>query len=144
MFPARLRPCAAANRLTYLTIDRPTNTACRGWDVGGKVDLLYGTDYVFLQARGFETRSDLSPKWNSGTGVGFDGVGLMGLAMPQFYAQVACHDASVKFGRFYHPAGFIGFDPVKGVMGNTNTYTLIYNSILPVVGALANGKPPID
>lgn len=124
------------NRL-YLNIERPTDTSCRDWDIGGKVDLLYGTDYVFLQARGLETRSDLSPKWNPASGVGFGGVGLMGLAMPQLYAEVAYRDTKVKLGHFYHPGGFIGFDPVKGVLGNTNTYTLIYNSNLPVTGALA-------
>ena len=59
---------------------------------------------------------------------------MMGLAMPQLYAELAYSDAKVKLGHFYHPGGFIGFDPVKGIMGNTNTYTLIYNSNLPVTG----------
>jgi len=127
------------NRIN-IHIDRPTDTGGCGWDLGGRVDLLYGTDYVFLQARGIETRSDASSHWNSATGSGFGGVGLMGLALPSFYAEVAHNDASVKFGRFYHPGGFTGFDPVKGVLGNTNTYTLIYNSILPVTGVLVQWK----
>ena len=127
------------NRL-YLGIGRETNTGGDGWDIGGKVDLLYGTDYVFLQARGLETRSDLSPKWNPSTGVGFGGVGLMGLAMPAIYTEVAYNDLKAKLGRFYHPAGFIGFDPVRGILGNTNTYTLIYNSILPVTGMLGEWR----
>jgi hypothetical protein len=71
------------------------------------MDLLYGTDYAFLQARGLETRSDFSPHWNSSTGSGFGGVGLMGLAMPQLYAELAYNDMKVKLGHFYYPAGFI-------------------------------------
>lgn len=128
------------NRL-YMTIARPANTRGCGWDIGGQVDLLYGADYVFLQARGLETHGDFSPKWNADSGSGFGGVGLMGLAMPQVFAEVARDDLSVKIGHFYHPGGFIGFDPVKGVMGNTNTYTLIYNSNLPGTGVLAQWTP---
>ena len=75
------------NRLS-LSMGRETHTGGCGWDLGGRVDLLYGTDYVFLQARGFETRGDLSPKWNSASGSGFGGVGLIGLAMPSVYAEV--------------------------------------------------------
>ena len=38
------------------------------WDLGGRVDLLYGTDYFFTQAAGLETHSDGTPKWNSPNG----------------------------------------------------------------------------
>ena len=61
------------NRL-YLTLSRAPDTSCGQWGVGGQVDLLYGTDYVFLQSRGLETHSDFSNKWNSDTGSGFGGV----------------------------------------------------------------------
>ncbi len=127
------------NRL-QLSVDRPTNTGGCGWDIGGHVDLLYGTDYVFLQARGLETHGDMSPKWNASAGSGFGGVGLMGLAIPQLYTEVAYNDLTVKLGHFYHPLGFFGFDPVKGILGNANTYTLFYDSILPVTGGQAKWK----
>jgi hypothetical protein len=38
----------------YLIVERPV-AACGGWDVGGRVDLLYGTDYYFTTAAGLET-----------------------------------------------------------------------------------------
>lgn len=127
------------NRL-YFTLERPTDTSCYDLDFGGKIDILYGTDYAFLQSRGLETRGDFSAKWNSASGVGFNGAGLMGLALPQIYGEVAYRDTKVKLGHFYHPGGYTGFDPVKGILGNTNTYTLVYNSILPVTGGLAEWK----
>ncbi len=42
----------------YLTVGRATDTGGSGWDIGGNIDLIYGTNYLFLQSRGLETRRD--------------------------------------------------------------------------------------
>jgi hypothetical protein len=89
-----------------LTAGRETNTGGSGWDIGGEIDFVYGTDYIFLQSRGLETRSDMTNHWNSTTGSGFGGVGLMGLALPQMYLEVAHNDLTVMLGHFYHPLGY--------------------------------------
>jgi hypothetical protein len=79
------------------------------WDLGGRVDILYGTDYFFTQARGLETRSDGSPRWNSADGPRGDGAALYGFAMPQLYAEVFApfgDGLSVKMGHFYSILGY--------------------------------------
>ena len=35
-----------------LIVGKETDTGGYGWDVGGHVDALYGTDYFALQSRG--------------------------------------------------------------------------------------------
>lgn len=79
----------------YLLMERLVNEYGGRWDVGGRVDLLYGTDSIYTTARGLETYGDLSPKWNSGR---------YGLAMPQCYMEVFVPWASglsMKLGHFY-------------------------------------------
>ena len=49
----------------YLRLKRDVNTDGDVWDVGGRVDLLYGSDSIFTEARGLETNDDFSPKWNA-------------------------------------------------------------------------------
>lgn len=70
------------------------------WDIGGRVDLLYGSDSIYVDARGLEVREDLSPKWNAQRD---------GLAMPQCYMEVYSpwgHGLSVKMGHFYSILGY--------------------------------------
>ena len=89
-----------------LTLGRETDTGGCGWDIGGEIDLVYGTDYIFLQSRGLETRGDLTNRWNSANGAGKDGNGLMGIALPQMYLEAAYNDLTVMLGHFYHPLGY--------------------------------------
>ena len=96
-----------------LTVGRETDTGGCGWDVGGDIDLVYGTDYIFLQSRGLETRGDLTNRWNSASGAGFGDNGLMGLALPQMYLEVARDDLTAKMGHFYHPIGYIKRIPTE-------------------------------
>lgn len=81
----------------YTVIERPIDTD-EGWDVGGRVDLLFGTDYVYTQAAGLETRRDFGPKWNNRR--------FYGLAMPQAYMEAGSGDLSVKLGHFYTILGY--------------------------------------
>jgi hypothetical protein len=46
----------------YLIIERLMGNE---FTFGGRVDLLYGTDYVVAQSYGFEKNRDGSPRWNS-------------------------------------------------------------------------------
>jgi hypothetical protein len=75
-----------------------TDNGC--WDVGGRVDLLYGSDYIFCESLGFETNPDGSAKWN--------GAVDYGLAMPQIYAEIGNDKVSMKVGRFYTIIGYEG------------------------------------
>ncbi|MBN1393715.1 MAG: porin [Pirellulales bacterium] len=79
----------------YMRLLRDMEFGGSDWDVGGRVDLLYGTDQIFVSARGLEVRDDLSPRWNAQR---------YGLAMPQCYMEVYSpwgSGLSVKLGHFY-------------------------------------------
>ncbi len=71
----------------WLYFVRPTKTDGYGFDIGGRVDVVYGEDWRFGQNLGLETRID-SP--NS----------FYGLVLPQFYLEVAYNDLTVKMGHF--------------------------------------------
>ena len=78
----------------YLTFGREVDTGGCGVDWGARVDLLYGTDYIFTQAAGLETRPNGARHWNrSGD--------QYGLALPQAYAEVGYNDFTAKVGHFY-------------------------------------------
>jgi hypothetical protein len=71
----------------WMFIDRPTNTDKHDWDLGGHIDMTYGTDWRFGQCYGLE------PTFN-------DPDSFYGLCMPQFYAEVAVNNLKVKLGHF--------------------------------------------
>ena len=66
---------------------RPTKTDGCGFDIGGRVDVVYGEDWRFGQCSGLETRID-------------DPNNFYGLVLPQFYLEVAYNDLTVKMGHF--------------------------------------------
>jgi len=108
----------------YLSAGRLTNKNCPRFDVGGRIDLLYGTDYFFTSALGWETETvnyggsglpvsdptDAVLKWNSNNGDRrFGTAALYGLAIPQLYAEffLPIHDGmTVKAGHFYSIMGY--------------------------------------
>ncbi len=99
----------------YLALGREVATGYDTWDIGGRLDLLYGTDYLFVQSLGLETRRDGRQRWNSSQGPRADLAGnpdsaaLYGLAMPQLYAEVYAPVAEglrVKLGHFYTVLGY--------------------------------------
>lgn len=77
----------------YLIAERVTQTGGAGWDLGGRIDLMYGTDSRFLVAYGLED------DWNQSQR-------FYGAAMPQLYADVAVNRWVIRMGRFYSPVGF--------------------------------------
>jgi hypothetical protein len=90
----------------YLVFERTLDQRREQWQAGGRLDLLYGTDYFFTTARGLETEQDGSQRWNPDEGpnralYGSNVGSLYGLAMPQLYAEIAGHDLSLKIGHFY-------------------------------------------
>ena len=63
--------------------------------LGGRVDLLYGTDYIYTTATGFDGG------WNDTNGGCY-----YGLAMPQLYGEIGTQALNVKFGHFYTLIGY--------------------------------------
>jgi hypothetical protein len=71
----------------WLAFVRPTKTDGDGFDIGGRVDVVYGEDWRFGQCSGLETTFD-------------DPNSFYGLILPQFYLEVAYNDLTVKMGHF--------------------------------------------
>lgn len=95
----------------YLVMQRKLDHRKR-WDWGARVDLLYGTDYVYTQAIGLETRNDGTNLWNGpGPRESFGGPGgaaMYGISMPQIYAEFLtpiAHGTTIKVGHFYSIMG---------------------------------------
>ncbi|MBI1904142.1 MAG: porin [Planctomycetia bacterium] len=102
----------------YLYAEKTTETdCCNEWDIGGRVDLLYGEDWFWISVPGKEREPDGTERWNADTGHnGIGGRSRNGIAMPQIYAQVAYGDWKVKLGHFYTFVAYETFTP------NTNFF----------------------
>jgi hypothetical protein len=82
----------------YLVMEKALKTDDCNWDYGGRVDMLYGTDWIYGVSTGFETNPDGSRKWNSDIDYG--------LIMPQVYGELGYGNLSLKLGRFYTIIGY--------------------------------------
>ena len=104
----------------YLLAERVTNTCGCGWDIGGRVDLLYGTDRRFPFAIGLDDR------WN-------ESERFYGLVMPQLYADFAYNNLIFRAGHFLAPCGY------ESVMAPQNffyshTYSFLYGQPTTLTG----------
>jgi hypothetical protein len=106
----------------YLYVQRKTDTTCRDWDVGGRIDFLYGMDYRFTTAAGLE---DAANRGNR----------LYGLAIPQMYFDAAYGDLTVRMGHFY---SIIGYEqvPAPNNFFYSHSYTRQYAMPFTHTGAL--------
>ena len=110
----------------WLGWERPVKTDGCGWDIGGRVDLMYGTDWRYGLCNGLETNID-APNH------------LYGLIMPQFFLEVGYNDLTVKLGHF---APSIGYE-VVAAPGNffySHSYALGYSEPVLVTGFQADYK----
>lgn len=102
-----------------------------GFDVGGRIDMLYGTDAQKTQAFG-----------NPGAGVRNFGTwdasldhGEYGWAIPQAYGELGYDNASVKIGHFFTPIGYEVI-PVTGNFFRSHSYTMFNSEPFTHTGAL--------
>ena len=125
----------------WLYLNRATKvTDEKDWDIGGRVDLLYGTNTRFT------TSSQFEDKWNA-TGY------LYGLSMPSAYVELAYKKTVTKVGRFISPVGYNTIDltlnpfntiPYSYQYGQPFTHTGIWTQWqatdkLSIGGALIHG-----
>jgi hypothetical protein len=111
----------------WLYFTKPVNTQRRGWDIGGHVDMIYGTDWRFGINNGLEERIN-----------GFDRQ-TYGLVIPQMYAEVGVGNLSVKLGHF---AGILDYEAVPAVVNPFYSHSLCYGFTVPqlVTGVLSEYK----
>ena len=120
----------------YAVIEKLANNCGCGWDFGGRVDVLFGSDYFFTQATGLELHDDGTAHWNqNAAGFGSE----YGLALPQFYLQAQYNDWDIKLGHFYTPIGY-EVVPAPGNFFYTHAYTMQYGEPFTHTGVLGAYK----
>jgi hypothetical protein len=120
----------------YLVTERVADGS-EGWDWGGRVDLLFGTDYPFTTARGLDAFlfQEFSIENVAAWGFSKD----YGLAMPQLYADFAVRDLTLRCGHFY---SILGYEEVPAI-GNffyTHSYSMQF-SPFTFTGCLGSWQP---
>lgn len=111
----------------WLYAARPVNTGGCGWDIGGRVDVLFGTDWRFGINHGLEDRIN-----------GFGGQ-RYGTVIPQAYLEVAYNNLSVKLGHF---AAILDYEVIPGPANPFYSHSYSYGYTVPqlVTGAMADYK----
>lgn len=100
----------------WLTAERVTKTDGDGFDIGGRIDACYGTDWRYGDCLGLENRINAPND-------------LYGLVLPQFYFEVAYNDLTVKLG---HYAVCLGYEivPAPANFFYSHSYALTSEPIL--------------
>ena len=110
----------------WLWAEKAIDTSC-GFDIGGRIDYIYGTDGPNTQAFGTDPRG-WDNHWDNG--------GQYGHAIPQLYVEAGYGDLSVKAGHFYT---IIGYEvvPATGNFFYSHSYTFNYSEPFTHTGVLA-------
>lgn len=122
--------------------------------LGGRVDILYGTDYLMTSAVGLESNNyrratagggpaesvyEAAPRWSITKEGSYP---QYGVALPQAYGEVYLPflaGTSIKFGHFYSPLGY------ESVMSPynffyTHSYSMLYGEAKTLTGGLLTQK----
>lgn len=129
----------------YLRFGRRMEKRPGRWDWGARVDLLYGSDYLYTSSVGLETHrfrsiyddpgaaeydpARASLRWNSDSGPRRGGTAAMyGLSMPQMYAELFVPlgwGTTIRAGHFYADMGLESAMAPKNFF-STHSYSFMY------------------
>ena len=117
----------------WLWFEKAIDTSC-GFDIGGRIDYVYGTDGPNTQAFGTGQRG-WDNEWDNGSQYGH--------AIPQLYLEAGYGDLSVIMGHFYT---IIGYEvvPATGNFFYSHAYTFNFSEPFTHTGALAKYTPNDD
>lgn len=122
--------------------------------IGGRIDVLYGTDYLMTSSVGLESKNtrpltagggpaesvyEAIPAWNKTNKGGYPEYGF---ALPQAYGEVylpILAGMTIKLGHFYSPLGY------ESVMSPynffyTHSYSMLYGEAKTLTGGLMSQK----
>ena len=120
----------------YLFLGKQVRADGYHWDIGGRFDILYGTDARFVTVPGLEEHKDRTPKWNSETDD-------YGLAVPQAYVDVAtplgAFGSTLRLGHFYSFGGYETFTAPDNFF-YSHAYTYLYGEPFTQSGAMWFGN----
>jgi hypothetical protein len=111
----------------WLTLERPVKTGGCGWDIGGRIDMMLGTDWRFGINNGLENRIN-----------GFNDQ-TYGMVIPQAYAEIGWNNLSLKLGHF---AAILDYEMVPAPANPFYSHSYCYGYCVPqlVTGWLADYK----
>lgn len=141
----------------YLTFGREVDRKGCGIDIGGRVDVFYGADYLWTSALGLETyryNSDgetvTAPRtavqhWNKNAGkvrAGNLDAAYYGVSLPQAYLElyvpIMC-GFTAKAGHFYSPMGYESAMAPENFF-YSHSYSFMYGEPTTLSGVLFNQK----
>ena len=110
----------------WLYAVRPIDTGGCGVDIGGRIDMLYGSDFRFGINYGLEDKINAVDN-------------PYGMVIPQAYMEIGINNLSVKLGHF---AGILDYEAVPSVANPFFSHSYCYGYTVPqlVTGALADYK----
>lgn len=113
---------AQLNQL-WLYGERVTDTSNKDWDWGARGDIFYGSNARLTTESGLE-----EPRLNSSRG-------LYGIAIPQFYGDIAYKKWKLRVGHFISPIGYFTVDTTQNFF-NTIPYTYQWGEPFTHTGAM--------
>ena len=116
----------------WLWAEKSIDTRC-GFDLGGRVDYLYGVDAQDTQAFGTDPRG-WDNDWDHG---------IYGHALPQAYLEAGYGDLSVKAGHFFTLIGYEGVAAPSNFF-YSHAYTHYFSEPFTHTGVLATYKASDD
>ncbi len=120
-------------------------------DVGGRIDVLYGSDYILASSLGLESFNHTpygaaaenlfaaEPRWSRNKRGGY---AQYGLAVPQAYMEAYApllSGLSVKMGHFYSPMGYESVATPNNFF-YSHSYTMLYGQPQTLTGLLAKWR----
>lgn len=113
----------------YLIIER--TLPCAGeFGVGGRIDLLYGEDFILGESNGLEKGPGGNPRWNPQ---------YYGVAIPQAYGEFGNERISAKVGHFYSIVGYECLQSTSNFF-YTHSYSYQFGGPFTHWGALGTWK----
>lgn len=106
-----------ANRLQlnqfYLYLERPVESEGKRWDLGGRIDFMFGTDAIYTQAFGIsafdENTGEPSNRGNWDLFLCCNSTRTYGIALPQAFLEAYApigNGLNIKVGHFYTTLGY--------------------------------------
>jgi len=121
----------------YLFLEKAVDTNGSGWDIGGRVDFMFGTDAPSTQAAGWDNQ--ILRSGVNGYGPNVRDFNQYDLAFPQAYLEVFApigNGLTIKAGHFYT---IIGYEVVTSPDNffYSHAYTMNYGEPFTHTGVLA-------
>ncbi|HVW02763.1 MAG TPA: outer membrane beta-barrel protein [Planctomycetaceae bacterium] len=108
----------------WFYMEKTTDTSKKDFDIGGRFDVLYGTNSRLTTESGLEVGH-----LNAGHA-------FYGTAFPQFYVETAYKKLKIKTGHFISPVGYFTVDTTQNFF-NTIPYTYQWGEPFTHTGSLA-------